>query len=134
MNEELQKQLAEYLGTLLEAAKSGAAFASEQVPLVIQEKIVYGRVVETLTAVIGVVGLIGLPLFACKAIKNLLASEDIPYDKHEESNRLVIQGFGYVVLAFMSLIALMFLDHIGSAIKAWTAPRLYIIEWLSSLV
>ena len=39
MNEELQKQLADYLASIASAAKAGSQFAIEQAPLVVQEKI-----------------------------------------------------------------------------------------------
>ena len=47
MNEELQKELALWLASLRQGAESASNFVLEQAPLVVQEKIAYGRVVET---------------------------------------------------------------------------------------
>jgi hypothetical protein len=47
MNEELQKQLAEMLAALMRVAQDGSAWAQGQIPMLVQEKILYGRVSMT---------------------------------------------------------------------------------------
>jgi hypothetical protein len=52
VNDELQKQLAALLAKLSDYAGDATKFAADQIPPLVQEKIVYGRVSETLSLVI----------------------------------------------------------------------------------
>lgn len=127
MNEQLQKELATWLAQLRDTANAGASFALEQAPLVIQEKVAYGRVsgVVWLLIFMGLVWLawtLGRKGFAkgCEAAKN---SRD-PFF-------MFLGALSYLPVGVSGLLALTQLD---SVIKAWIAPRLYVLEWLAGLI
>lgn len=121
MSEQLQQQLAEYLKAILTAAQSGANFVTQQAPLVVQEKIAYGRVMETLWFVGVIVCLSPIVWLSIRYFKDAVkASDDGPV--------FLLNIIGIVG----SLAAIWFAAQ--SAALVWFAPRLYILEWAMSLV
>jgi hypothetical protein len=126
VNEELQKQLAGYLESIASAAKSSGAFVLEQAPLVVQEKIAYGRVWETfLLVVVAIAAVIFLRMLVWGVI-SLRASSY--HDDGPSIAATVCGGIG----SFFGCIGT--LAQADAAIKVWFAPRLYIIEWVMGLM
>lgn len=119
MDTQLQQQLADYLKLILETIKTGSTFVAGQVPLVVQEKITYGRAEETITLVI----LIVLVYLSYRTVRWGM-------DQNDEMSVVacVVGGIGILLFTVLALIELDFV------LKVWFAPRLYIIEWIVSLL
>lgn len=123
MNEQLQKELAVWLSTLRESAQSAGNFAIEQAPLVVQEKILYGRI----SAVFIFVIFLGL-LFAALRVVAYCRTQA---KKHPHSDWSIGTGFSCllpILFAVLSMVA----AH--DVLYVFFAPRLYIIEWLAGLL
>lgn len=131
MDPALQQQLAAYIKAILATAQSGAAFVAEQAPLVVQEKIAYGRLLFPVEAIGFAIAGVVLARLSVKFYR--IASEsggrygDIwPERKGGLLNMLTACG-----ACLCSVFALMSAE---TAMQVWFAPRLYILEWALSLV
>ncbi len=135
MNPDLQKELALWLSAIREGAQQGASFAIEQAPLVVQEKILYGRITSLLLVLLAVVAFVlSVRVYrsAWAVNRAALANGGKGYcDIWPET-----QGAMQCVLSFVAACgSLVFAIAAGNtAVLAWCAPRLYIIEWLSELL
>lgn len=120
MNEQLQKELAAWLAQLRDAAQHGTNFALDQAPLIVQEKIAFGRFVETFELLIGASLLVTAYWFSTKASY---------WDEQHD------HPFGYIgacVFGFVGLFVVCV--QITYVAEAWIAPRLYVIDWLAGLL
>lgn len=128
MNEEAKKIALEYLQKLLQGLEKGVDFAGEQIPLVLQEIVAYGRFYSTICIVAAVIVLI-VGAFIYKKIWNY--SEDlVDGDKYPIR---IIGGFVFSIavgIPFFGLIC----NNFDKFAKSWVAPRLYLIEYLHELV
>ena len=129
MNEQLQKELAAWLSQLRGAAESGVNFALEQAPLVVQEKILYGRVVETVWLLIGLAC-----VAACIVLLPKMWRKAIHLVNNERWDEITY--IPCVITTIVATIPTFFIVevHIAPVIKVWFAPRLYVVEWLATLV
>lgn len=132
MSDQLQAQLAEYLKAILTTAQQGAAFVKEQAPMVVQEKILYARVLFTVEAVAFAIAALVLARLAVRFYK--IASEagkgyrcDI-WPERPGGLLNIACSIGSIGSALFAVIAA------ETAVQAWFAPRLYILEWAMSLV
>jgi uncharacterized membrane protein YjdF len=121
MNEQLQQELAAWLGQLRNAADAGASFALEQAPLIIQEKVLYGRAFHTAVAVLVVLTFVVAFLALRRAVKgngdNVMANA-------------VAGGAGFSVFISFCAGDMWF----PQVFQVWFAPRIYVIEWLAGLL
>lgn len=123
MNEELQKQLADYLASIASAAKAGSQFAIEQAPLVVQEKIAYGRAAETFQLVL---------FIAAAYIGYRISRWGFAADRDGFSDGGIAAGFvGCASAVIFSIIAAFQVFFVA---QVWLAPRLYVIEWATDLL
>lgn len=120
MDPELLKQLQQLLAQLLANAQDAAAWAKGEIPLLVQEKIAFGRAWETAL----LVAALGWTIFAVTKI--------VPWARKtsDDTDGLtwLIAGVAIVVGAGCSAV------QIHDALLVWFAPRLYIVEWLFDLV
>ena len=118
MNEQLQKELITWLSMIREA---GANFALDQAPQIIQEKILYGRIVEP-------IGLLSL-IFSAYVIYRVIrwSWQD---DRDEEVTALVTL-FGSLALVAVFVASMV---EVSLIIQIYLAPQLYIVEWLAGLI
>jgi hypothetical protein len=127
MNEQMQQQLASYLKEFVETMKAGWEFALTQAPLIVQEKIAYGRVMETgyfVLFVVGAVVCLRIALWATRRVKDTLVTGDEPPYIIAE----ILAVGGCVVFAIAAL------TEFQTVVQVWFAPRLYILEWAASLL
>jgi hypothetical protein len=117
MNDELQKQLADYLAAIASSAKAGSQFVIEQAPLVVQEKIAYGRVVDTCWLVFFVAATVALVWLGLKVWR---------MDECEPPAIVL-----WLVAAFVGVLSMV---QLNETFQVWFAPRLYIIEWVTALI
>ena len=125
MSEELQKQLAAFLAAMLEAAKSGGEWAAGQMPLLIQEKILLGRLSNTIT-VLGAVALgVYLLVLARRVWRWAPTASGYQWD---EGGQYFVASIATVATGLYWLFVCGLAAE--SALKVWLAPRLYIVDWL----
>jgi hypothetical protein len=121
MNEKLQQEIAAWLETIRTGAESAGNFVLTQAPLVVQQKVAWGRAFETTWLVIGAIALLALLYYA----KRVYAWSS------KNSDEGFSIGFLYTCLSFG--VFLLTMDQLKLTLQVWLAPRLYIIEWLVSL-
>lgn len=126
MNDELQKQLAEMLAKLTSTVENSASWMAGQIPPLVQEKILFGRISETLLLLLLAVVCCVLFVLCRRCVLRLIDSK---YD--DEMGWILgtaLTGGG----AVLSLGA--FGLQLNTTVMVWFAPRLYVVEWLASLV
>jgi hypothetical protein len=130
MTEETKKALEAYLLQLVEASKQGAAWAKDQVPLVLQEKLVFDAwtcIVHLVSGGLLIVAVWWLRTRVIKATKGLGAHDPFP------------EQVGY----WLSLIGASFITVVSYGVyiypcvilllKIKYAPRVYLLEWALAL-
>lgn len=118
MDPKLQQVVADYIQTLLAYTKQGIDFAKDQIPLVITEKLHFALAWNIVWLVAGIVIIVfGYALFR-KAVK---------YDEWDTPLSL----FALIIPAIGVGI---FFSNLYYILMILLAPRLYIIEWITSLI
>ena len=124
MDPELQKKLAAILDYLLETSKQAVDFASDQLPLVAWEMIAYARAWHTVITVIAALVLLWWLTGMRKVIKG--CNDRLPsYDKD--------LPWALWALCLIPINLTLFIQ-LSEALKAWFAPRVYLLEWAASLI
>jgi hypothetical protein len=120
MDDQMKTTLAEYMKKMLTAIETGANFAADQIPLIVQEKLAFDFWWSMVWVVVAVIGFI----FGIWLIR-----DGIKLYKIDQHNDMVDGHFfgGLILLAAGSIIGLM---NIYYVLKISLAPRLYIIDWL----
>ena len=119
MSDEMKKMIEEALKFLGDAVKTGAEFAGEEVPLIIQEKLAYDFWYYALCSLVW--GLLWIIPFL--AYRKCWAC----YQKDRSS----AYDEGAIVFAIISGCLAV---NISEMLKITLAPRLYIMEWAASLL
>lgn len=130
MNEQLQKELAAWLATMRDAAQQGANFAIEQAPLIVREKVAYGRVRHTAMIGIEIVLLVVVTYWLVRAVKRALVYE--PVDHLDDGILPWVICVPPAIL--VTILVISFMETFPYAVQVWFAPRLYVIEWLAGLL
>lgn len=110
MDEQLKQQLAEFMSKMLAAAEQGATWASGQVPLVIQEKLLFSFWSSMAAIVVGVICIV----VALVTLKKVMAADESPL--------IVLNLFGIIGGSLLVIV------NAQRALKIVLAPRLYIVE------
>jgi len=136
---EIKENVAEILSFVKDGLSDSYNFVLEQAPLLIQEIILYGRVKETITCsllilVMIVIGVIGSKL--AKAVKKIEEEdEQRKIEAGERSEGVFFWLVPHVVAGGICIVPFVnFLRHLDTCLKAWFAPRLYLIEYVSTLI
>lgn len=137
MNDDLQKQLADLLAKLMTVAQDGATWAGQQIPPLVQEKILYGRVVHSLYVVLFAIvawrAAVSARGFFQQACAQRAAKSKSGFDSDIWPDRP--GGLASIACALVTMItAGIALANVQRALLVWLAPRLYIVEWLADLV
>lgn len=114
MNEALQAQLVEFVQLMLAAVETGV----DQIPPLVTEKVLYGRITHTIGCVLGVL------LVAQSAWSGRKCYEADKRNSEAAGAWFVAAGGGLV------LGSIMVVGNWSAAIQAWLTPRLYVVEWL----
>lgn len=115
MNEELQKQLAALLSSLMAFGADAKQFAADQIPPLVAEKIAFGRVEDTLFFVVFAVACGFCVRWTVWSVR----------EEHPIGIATVLCG---AIFGFIAALAL------HESLMVWFAPRLYIVEWLKGMV
>lgn len=126
MNEKLQQELISSIEVVKEYVTKGANFASEQAPLVIDELIKFHLYYEGAFIILSfILGLVTMWFF--KIGKNIISTEG---DLDSPQGALTI--FGGALTAIFGLI--FFFSSLKTFVMCFTAPRLFIIQYLKDLL
>lgn len=123
MTPELQKELAAWLSQMRDAMQHGTEFALNQAPLIVQDKILYGRIYETLTLftlLVVLAAMVYCTRFCYKQKK-----------KHPRSDweiGVVASITGCICTSFFILL------ESSLVIQVWLTPRLYVLNWLADVI
>lgn len=129
MNENLEQKLIEYMDKTAGAVEKVAELSMEQAPLIVKEYIMWGIV----SGVYSFFAYIFLIVLACVGLKILWKVTE--YEPKGRFN----DGFGYqisrvigggVIALFISINAHAAFSNLEKAIKAYAAPRVYVIDKL----
>lgn len=126
MNPEIQQHLISYLDKLEVLAKQGADFAADQIPLVLQEYILY-RQLSTTVSLIGSLLLLTLALIVLRTGYKALLQDEHCRNPERWVPFLIV---GIVGCIFSPIGVASYVDP---CIKVWTAPRVVLIEKLNEL-
>lgn len=128
MNEQLQKELVTWLVNVRTLAEQGKDFVLEQAPLVIQEKILWARAVETFWCISAFV-------LTVLAIRTLPKVWKWAREKEADTdfNGCFYPVSGLYTVGTIVLTLGIFASRLERTLQVWLAPRLYIIEWLVEL-
>lgn len=129
MEEETTDQLTRFMDNLNSAMEGGADFILEQAPLVIQEIVIWGRIEHTAWVVLSMAMMTAAVLFLKKKVMPYCAAvEDAPYGNNQEFCYVA----SFLVFAIVMVIcATTFAINLTPCLKAWFAPRLYVIEYIA---
>lgn len=119
----MNDKLEQILQFLLESAQAAQNFSQEQIPLVAQEIVAYGRAVETGSAVASIFALSVIG-YAFKKTFQWIKKEDA-WDASPLLALFSIPAIPSILWTFESF---------DGALMAWFAPRLYLIEYVSNLI
>lgn len=124
MDPELQKQLQQLLASLLANAQDAATWAKGEIPLLIKEKIAFGRAWETSMLVIFITALVVMYKWPFQKWRT--------YNFRETDNKW-LAAILFITIPSIVLV-LLILVVFNSTLQVWFAPRLYIVEWLFDLI
>lgn len=125
MDPELQKKVTEILDYLLQTTKASVDFAAEQLPLIAWEQVAFARVWYTLLTALAVAAVVWLLKPGLRGIKQL-------YKRDPDGMLSFLATIGYVV-AWVFVVPVGF-TVMRTAVLAWAAPRVYLLEWAVGLV
>lgn len=121
-------ELAKTLTAFLQSLKPGVDFVLAQAPLVVQEKILLARLSSTFWTVVGLTMVLVCVYLVRRTIRKAI---DSPAASGEEERWVIAAVASGAVLLIGCTVFLLNLD---TAMTAWLAPRVYILEWIGSLV
>ncbi len=125
MDENTKKMLHDYLQKILESAEKGADFVMEQAPEVAKEIVAYGRATSTIPVVACAVVFIA-GVVACRMLWKRL-----PAGERSIDDMRPIALFALVPSLLSVVVAVHYIDDLS---KVWFAPRLYLIEYIRTLL
>lgn len=127
MNEELQSKLIEYLSKIEGGIERAVDFSAEQAPLVIQELIQWTIVEHTIYAVLWC----GLAMFFV-ILSGLCVIRRRKWDPEDPAFPVMFGGIPSFVCATLTGTPAVINGSV--ALKAYLAPRLFVLEYLRDLV
>ena len=122
MNEELKNQLAQFLEKALDVANKGIDTAGEQIPALLQEIVNYQIAYGVFCSALAVL------FFILIAISFFIAR----WGEDKDNFTLIITGIsGFIISTFLTSVCFI---KAMVLIKALSAPRLVILEYLKGLL
>ena len=124
---ETKDQLNRFMDNMNSAIEGGADFVLEQAPLVVQEIVVWGRVEHTTWVVLSVAMMTTAILVFKKKGLPYCATLD-----NSTGNRDIATAFSWLAFVIVTVISsTVFAVNLTHCLKAWFAPRLYVIEYIA---
>lgn len=122
MDPALKAQLEQLLAALLQNAQDAAAWTKEEIPLLVREKIAFGRAWETVMLLLMLVG-----LYFMSRVWQFWKTYEFDDDENRGTAAFGL-GVGSVILIGLTI------EQLKDVMQVWFAPRLYIVDWLLEMV
>ena len=123
MTEELQQRTAALLDYLEIAIRGTTDFAIEQVPEVVHQLLLWHFTISLIWFSVAIVSIIVIVILTYKAVK---------FAVHEKSEELATVALTMAVL--VTLVPLILIVENMDWLQIWIAPKLYLLEYASSLL
>lgn len=128
MNEQLQAKLVEILAGIQSATKAAGDFAVEQLPEIVQQYILYGRIASLVWV------FVGIAIFAVGALSIKRARLE-GHGEWKYESFMKDFGLGYWLGAIFCVTGLISSAiSINSALLVWFAPKVWLIKEIASLI
>lgn len=126
LNEDVKIKMLQYLNSLEVVMKSGTDFVADQMPLVLQEYIMYNRCYSTTAIVMSIV----IAIIAYKSFNKGLRTIS------ENARNTEPYMIAFILLGLIGGIAafIIFCHNFDTMMKSWTAPRILVLEQISQLI
>lgn len=124
MKEELAKELLDVVRGTKESVIKGMQLASEQFPDLVEEILRFKLATAALEIIVALIFILGSVWTIIKAMKAHKKDEDADLPK---IITLVAGVFGFITFAFL-------LEGVWNTLKITLAPKIFLIEYLSSLL
>lgn len=121
---EVAGEAAKLLADLREVLEAGSKFILEQAPPLAKEIVTYGRIMHLVWVAVGFLILLSIYKLAPRVKKS--------WDELDDAF-IGVGGMIYFLVGGITAIALI-LTNIQDAFKAWVAPRLYLLDYIGSLI
>lgn len=122
MNDELQKMISDLLSKPLSGVDKTIDFLTGEIPLYVQELLMWHGVYSFVEFVFGLCVLILIPV-SCKAVHNGVKNKGWDDESYLEL------GFGLIFLVIFSVIYINL-----TWLQIWIAPRVFLVEYAAKLV
>ena len=119
----MEEKLTEYADKIIELVEAGASFTGEQAPILIQEILTYYTVYHSIWAFGGFI----FTSILWYTVYRIFASDELVTDEEDAFFTVGI----FTIFSIPSLVV--FVIHSLSIIKITLAPRLYLLEKISTL-
>lgn len=130
MNEELKGRLVKWLDTVEGSVAEAVDFSKEQVPQVIEELISYTIVANAVYIVVWLIPVV-VTIMAVLHFRQLLKTRPEVLDDECPPVSLFVAVIAGVLSLLTCIIPLRCVDEL---LKAWLAPRVFILEYIADLV
>lgn len=131
MNQELQKALAQFLQLMLDGVQKGSDFASQQLPLVIQEKLHY----EIYSSLVWMGIWLFLITIGWVAQRIVWKTTEPRKGSYITSEQEFARGTTIVVAIAFSICGIIdIIYNIDHVVYVWVAPRVFLLEWLKGMI
>jgi hypothetical protein len=128
MNEQLQAKLVEILAGIQSATKAAGDFAMEQLPDVVQQYVLYGRIVSLFWV------FVGIALFAIGALSIKRAKLE-GHGEWKYESFLKDFGLGYWVgTIFCGVGLISAATSTNAALLVWLAPKVWLLKEIAGLI
>lgn len=138
MNEELQKAVSDMLSSAIDGIGNAADFLSAEIPLYVQELLLWKAVFSFMGFMLGVMGLVLLGILTRRFLKWGL--QEIQVDSYGGKKTVTtfyqkdgLATLGIVGLAIFSIFSIIFFFANFDWLQIWLAPRVYLVEYAASL-
>ena len=128
MSEDMQYKLAETIGAVHTAVSKVSDFAMEQLPDIAQSYIIYGRIYETLIAIVSIAG---AAIATWVAVRKGFFSSKVDGWGFWADGRICCALFGSCAALMLAPFAIY---ATGSALLVWLAPKVWLLKALATLI
>ena len=126
MSDEMKATIEAAIRELLSAVQTGADFAKEQIPLILQEKLTYDLYKALFSIAFWLLLGVAAYIWCAFWVKRAKA------EYNDSAGYYLLAGIPITIAAIIALIVIP--DCVLTVLQISIAPRLYLLEWLRGLV
>lgn len=133
MNEQVQDKLASILEFLQTSIETGANFAADQAPLVVQEVLLWGFWFNFLLLVSLLLGA-AICFVAAYRLRRMVSDYSLYSECPQELEEVWFFGkWGFPAAGFTVLLVFAPMP-LAKMVKIWVAPRLYLLDYIKGII